>query len=87
MLELLTGSFGGGGRTHVTISLKKKKKKKRCTFVFTKLMNLESWHFISSRILFQTNAPEYDKLFLKKVISDLGIKKFLLLILKDNLTQ
>ena len=30
-------------------------------------------------MLFQTNAPEYDKLFLKKLILGLGIRKCLLL--------
>ena len=30
-------------------------------------------------MLFQTNAPEYDKLFLNKLILGLGIRNFLLL--------
>ena len=30
-------------------------------------------------MLFQTNAPEYDKLFLNKLILGLGIRKYLLL--------
>ena len=50
-------------------------------------MNLESWRigffffffFLSFGMLFQTNAPEYDKLFLNKLILGLGIKTFLLL--------